>query len=149
MLFRSRITPPDSFAAMVYGVYDPETRELVYVNAGHQPTPMIVRKKDGGVEHEEKAGGLVAGFVPDTPYEEMRFHFEHGDRLVLCTDGITERKNPAGELFGLDRLKELLTAAMSEPIEKLPGLILDRVAEHRDDMPQRDDETILTMEVVG
>ncbi|MEF8787744.1 MAG: SpoIIE family protein phosphatase [Planctomycetota bacterium] len=143
-----RITPPDSFAAMIYGVYDPETRTLTYVNAGHQPTPMLVRAEDGAVEHEPQAGGLAAGFVPDTPYEEMQFTFEPGDRLVLCTDGITERKNPQGEMFGLDRLKELLSSSVSEPIDSLPGTILDRVAEHRDDMPQRDDETILTMEVL-
>ena len=143
-----RITPPDSFAAIVYGVYDPETRTLTYVNAGHQPTPMVVRTNDGAVEHEPESGGLAAGFVADTPYEEMRFQLNPGDRLVLCTDGITERKSPEGELFGLGRLKELLADAISEPVEKLPAIILDRVAEHRADLPQKDDETILAMEVI-
>jgi len=143
-----RVIPSDSFAAVVYGVYDPETRLFTYVNAGHQPTPMIVRSKDGRIEHEQQAGGLAVGFVPDTPYEEMQYQLEPGDRLVLCTDGITERRNPQGELFGIERLQKLLSETASEPIEKLPGIILERVAEHRDDLPQRDDETILAMEVL-
>ncbi len=144
-----RITPTDSFAAIVVAVYDAPARRLTYTNAGHQPLPLLVRANGGGVEPLEGAVGLVNGITPECVYEQCEVELAPGDRFVLCTDGIIESVNAAGELFGLQRLRALLEDSAGLPASELPAGILSAVAAHTGDTPQMDDQTVLVLEVLG
>lgn len=142
-----QITPVDSFAALIFGVYDLETGTVSYANAGHQPLPLVVRS-DGRAQQPDATTGLVAGLRPNAQYEENRVELAQGDKLVLCTDGITESENENGELFSLGRLTDVLAEGAGRPAAEVPEMILQAVARHTGDTPQRDDQTVLVIEVL-
>jgi serine phosphatase RsbU (regulator of sigma subunit) len=144
-----QFTPPDSFAAVLFALYDVEARTLCYVNAGHQPLPLLLRPGNPGIQELDGETGLVAGISRGFDYQAHCARLEPGDRLVFCTDGIIERMNERQEVFGIGRLRELLVQRSDLPAAALPDLILRAVAEHGGDVPQEDDQTVLVMEVLG
>ncbi len=97
-------TSAEKFATFYFGVYDASTGSLNYTNAGHPP-PILIR--DGQALRLE-TNGMVVGAFPFAEYGESRIDLESGDLLVCFTDGITEPENEYGEMFGEDRLIELL-----------------------------------------
>ncbi|HEX2254975.1 MAG TPA: PP2C family protein-serine/threonine phosphatase [Thermoanaerobaculia bacterium] len=96
------------FVTFFYAVLDPAIGRLAYTNAGHVP-PVLVRA-DGRVERLEAGGGALARLLAGTPFRDEVTHLVPGDRLVLVTDGVTEAQDGSGELFGEERLLELLRA---------------------------------------
>jgi sigma-B regulation protein RsbU (phosphoserine phosphatase) len=97
-------TAPEKYATFYFAVYDETTHSLTYTNAGHL-APMLLR--GGGVETLDSTGTVVGAF-PFAHYEEKSILLEHGDILVAYTDGIVEPENAYGEMFGEDRLRDLL-----------------------------------------
>ncbi|HEX5229984.1 MAG TPA: PP2C family protein-serine/threonine phosphatase [Bryobacteraceae bacterium] len=131
------------YATVFYGVFEPATRILRYVNAGHQP-PMIVRR-DGTVTWLE-TGGAPVGLFADWTYEEGVVRLEPGDVLVACTDGITEAADAAGEDWGVDGLQRAVEdcrdAIAGEMVQAIFGS-LDQFMQGR----QSDDATVLALRV--
>ena len=80
--------------------------------------------------------------VVDRPYEEAVVKLEPGDTWVLFTDGVTEARNPAGDLYGADRLREAVGTAPADA-ESLGKLVLDDVRRFAAGRPQGDDLTIV------
>jgi serine phosphatase RsbU (regulator of sigma subunit) len=144
----SELTPSDSFAAIIYAVYDIESHMLYYTNAGHNPLPMVVRAADGSIDTLSGANGVIAGVSEQVEYEETDVRLEPGDKLVLCTDGIIEGMDEDGELFGTARLHDVLAPLADRPALVVPDYILRALADHVGDAPQGDDLTILVMEVL-
>ncbi len=72
-------------------------------NAGH-PSPLL------NGEELQLDGALPLGLVAEAEYEAVRVRLAEGDRLSLYTDGLPEARNGAGELYGFDRVRDLLTA---------------------------------------
>ena len=93
------------FLSLFFGLYDVQSGELVYVNAGHNP-PYLIR---GGrrLETLEPTGPLVAVF-PEAEYREGRCRLDPDDLLFVFTDGVTEAHEGTHELFGEERLERLL-----------------------------------------
>ncbi len=89
------------FISFFYCTIDTDAGVIAYCNAGHYP-PVLVRAS-GAVERLS-AGGPVLGVFPEATYLPGDAVIEHGDRIVLYTDGITEARNEADEEFGEDRL---------------------------------------------
>jgi len=97
-------TAPEKYATFYFGLYEESTHSLQYTNAGHLAPVML---RDGEVHCLESTGTVVGAF-PFARYEERSVPMEHGDILVAYTDGVVEPENPYGEMFGEDRLKDLL-----------------------------------------
>ena len=97
------VTPTALFATLFFGVLDLSMGTLEYVNAGHH-YPFRVRA-DGEVE-DLAEGGTVLGLVEGARYRPGFLDIETGDLLVLYSDGVTDRTNRGGELYGIERLKE-------------------------------------------
>lgn len=95
------------FATMFLGVYHPEKRTLQYTNAGHC-FPILVRA-NGQIETLD-VGGCFLGIMEHIEYEQDHVQLEAGDMLVIYTDGVTDAQNPQQQLFGGDRLLEIITA---------------------------------------
>ncbi len=142
-----RLTPPDSFAAVVFAVYDSKRRALSLANAGHTPVPIVVRARTGEVEARREPVGLLCGVEADTEYETAETSLEPHDKLVLCTDGIVDSVNPDGSRFGIERFQNLLRAHAQLPARRLRDFIVDAVAAHVADAAQSDDETFVIVEV--
>ena len=89
------------FVTFFYAILDIEKHALVYENAGH--CPGLLQRASGEVEYL-RGGGAVLGALPDWVYQDYTAQLQPGDKLLLCTDGITEAENAQLEEFGEDRL---------------------------------------------
>jgi len=99
---------PDRFVTALFGVLDVESRRFTYVNAGHNPA-LLLRAATGQFETLDATGPLLGTFET-AAYKERLVELRPGDVLVLYTDGITEAMDAAGELFGEERLREVILA---------------------------------------
>lgn len=88
------------FTTAVLGEYEPASRRLTYVNAGHNAP--ILRRENGTLEKLE-SGGLPLGIKVDAAYETASLELRPGDALILFTDGVIEAFNESGEEFGNER----------------------------------------------
>ncbi|GGG99881.1 hypothetical protein GCM10011586_14330 [Silvibacterium dinghuense] len=136
------------YATFFFAAYDPETRRLDCVNAGHNP-PLIIRRNDDGPHTviRLEAGGPVVGLLPAAPYVEQAVTLEPGDLVLLYTDGISEAMTPEDEEWGEDRL----IAAADCCWDKDADEILDHLFRDADAFtrgaPQHDDMTLLVLKL--
>ena len=138
------------YATFFYGRYDPATRVLDYVNAGHNP-PMVFRnwgrgsfKEDGlGEVIRLETGGPVIGLLPAWTYEQGSVTLQPGDVFVSFTDGISEAMNGAMEEWGEERLIATVTPACGQPLDDLIACIMAEADAHTGTAPQHDDMTLV------
>ncbi len=134
-----------TFVTAFYGIYDPATRQLRFANAGHNP-PRLKRGKGGPNGIVEGAANLPLGIDPDEVYVDDVQTLQPGDILVLYTDGITEARSHDGELFGTERLDEVIADSEHSSQELIDETLIrvERFANYR--APQ-DDRTMLVIQV--
>lgn len=130
------------FATLFFGVLDPETGNLVYINGGHCP-PMII-SSTCDVKTRLEATGAAVGIFPGSEFEIGQAHLEHGDILLAYTDGITDARNPDGKLFGEARLLELLNPP-APSVKALLDRIENALHNYISDAVQFDDITMLAI----
>jgi serine phosphatase RsbU (regulator of sigma subunit)/pSer/pThr/pTyr-binding forkhead associated (FHA) protein len=130
------------FVTFVLCMVDTRNHEVVLANAGHA-SPSI-RRADGTVERfDQDIAGPAIGIIEDYPYQAETRKLEPGDMVLITTDGVEEAMNPAGDLYGTDRVLELVKNGPAEA-EKLGKLLLADVRRHAAGHPQSDDITIMT-----
>ncbi|HLJ22562.1 MAG TPA: SpoIIE family protein phosphatase [Candidatus Acidoferrales bacterium] len=100
-LFRN--TTDERYATVFFGIYDTETRQLHYTNAGHLPPVYI----SGSGSRRLETGGMVVGLFDDVPFQQGAVEIEHGGMLVAYSDGLIEPENVYGEEFGTERLVDV------------------------------------------
>ena len=118
-------TSPEKYATFYFALYDDLTRTLTYTNAGHLP-PILVH--NGGAELLEVTGTVVGAF-PFADYEEKQVQIESGDLLVAYTDGIVEPENEYGEMFGEQRLTDLLVKNADRDSPEIIARVMEAVAQ--------------------
>ena len=133
--------PSNRLITLFYAELDPETGDLLYVNAGHNP-PLLVGK---GAVSRLRSTGLVLGVVPKENYEARATRLESGDRLVLYTDGVTEAFNRRDEEYGEERLVGFLAARRDLPGEALVSGLVENVIEFSSPVRPRDDMTVMVV----
>jgi serine phosphatase RsbU (regulator of sigma subunit) len=134
----------DMFVTAFFGVFEPQTRCLRYVRAGHDE-PILVRQ-NGDAEFLGGRGrflGLWPEFEP--VFEEKQVIFETGDCLVIYSDGVTDMRNPSNETFGRDRLKRLVRTIRLYDAERIAKSIYSGVQQHRDHAEAFDDFTLVVI----
>ena len=150
--FLHRSTGSNSYATFFYAQLDEATRQLRYVNAGHNP-PYLLRPATGGAPasqpeiRELSIGGTVLGLFPQMTYEEATVDLQSGDVLVAFTDGVTEALNTTEEEFGEDRLKDLLRGVIHLPAAEISARISECLRGWIKDTAQYDDLTFVVMKV--
>jgi sigma-B regulation protein RsbU (phosphoserine phosphatase) len=128
----------DKFVTMIVAVVDPQSHELMLVNAGHM-APLLRRGGDGNVELiGEDAAGLPLGVAEDYQYELHTRTLEPGDLVTIFTDGFSEAMNSSRELYGLERLTQQISRPAVSVVD-LGELILDDVRRFVDGFAQSDD----------
>ncbi|MFE9251216.1 PP2C family protein-serine/threonine phosphatase [Streptomyces sp. NPDC007088] len=125
------------FATMFFGVLDPVTGNLVYINGGHNP-PVLMSGSGGEPQLLEPTGPAI-GVMPDVTFSLGYAHMSPGDTLFIYTDGVTEARSGTGSFFGEDLLVEQLTEATlhsEELLDHMDGALSDFVgtAEQSDDI---------------
>lgn len=129
------------FTTLFFGMLNDEDRSLTYVNAGHNP-PMIFRSHDRTVERLPPTG-LVLGVMENQEYESKKVTIGKGDVLVMYTDGVTESINTREELFGENRLVEIIRTYAHLSAQEILEQVLLSVKQFTGGMPQFDDITLL------
>lgn len=98
----------DKFVTLLCLILDPPTGQVEIVNAGHMAP--IWLKQDGSVEQPgDEVAGVPIGILDDFEYDLASIELAKGDRLILYTDGINEAPSAQGEMFGIQRLQQLVT----------------------------------------
>ena len=131
------------FVTVLYAVYDPETGEFTYASGGHD-APLLVHS-DGSSELLPLTGGIVLGIVPDLAYGQKSVVLDHGETLVLYTDGVTEAMNGEGEQFGIERLRKVFTGRAPKDANEAAHKVFEAVNTFADGAAQSDDITCLTL----
>ncbi len=131
------------YATLFLARYEPATRTLRWVNAGHNPGLLLSGE---GLTLLE-SGGVPVGMLPGVTHPEERTSLAPGDLLVLYSDGITEANDPAEEEFGMERLTRLVRRGVSLPAAQLSASIFDEVSRFAAGQPQYDDQTVLLARV--
>jgi len=140
-------SPTHFFASLFYAEYEPATRVLKYVNAGHNP-PLVVRFQDSSCEvFQLNSKAIPVGIAADAQFGSTVFQLEIGDLLVAYTDGITEAENRSGEQWGQRRLEAALCSRRGATSEQVIESILDQISSFTSGQPQRDDMTLVVMSV--
>jgi sigma-B regulation protein RsbU (phosphoserine phosphatase) len=132
-------TSPEKYATFFFGLYDDETGVLDYTNAGHLP-PILLR---AGETQRLDVNGTVVGAFPGVEYGQSALQLQSGDLLVMFTDGLTEPENVYGEMFGEERLIELLKATAGRPDADIVNAISDAVQAWTATPELQDDLTLL------
>ena len=139
-------TEESAFITFFYSVLDTRTGDLVYVNAGHNP-PCILRK-NGHRDYLDR-GGLIVGIMPGSEYEEGRTTLNPGDDLVLYTDGITEAENTEDEMFGEERLEQLLIEHRHSSAREIEERVYSNIREFAAGTSQTDDLTMVIVKMTA
>lgn len=140
-------SPTAFFASLFYAEYEPRSRMLQYVNAGHNP-PIIVRPQAESCEvFHLRAEAVPIGMFADTQFAATEFQLAKDDILVAYTDGITEAANTSGDLWGLERLESLSRSCNRRAPNEIVERILAEVTDFANGEPQRDDATLVVMKV--
>ncbi|HMS16249.1 MAG TPA: SpoIIE family protein phosphatase [Planctomycetota bacterium] len=130
------------FATALCVAYDQSTREIQYASAGHWPALLL--KPDTGEFFETERMGIPLGIFDGTVYETNRLLLPEGTLMILYTDGIVEARNPLGEQYGLDRLKQVVLAGRGQSVKDLTQGLLHSVGQHcLDSSYSRDDIAIM------
>ena len=127
------------YATMFFGTLD-QDGHLEFINAGH-PSPFLIRR--GVAEEAFTEGSYPVGLVPEAEYTAACLKLEPGDTLLLFSDGVTEAMDPDEQMFGIPRLKQLLTGLTECPLEQIQKCVLEAVENFARGAHQADDLTLL------
>jgi len=139
-----QVSPPGLFASLFYAVLDLGSGVIEYVNAGHH-YPFVLPARGGEVELSE--GGTVLGLLEDACYTSGSLRLFPADVMVLYSDGITERGNPEGDLYGLPRLVQAARRSRRDPARIAVYSILGDLQGWSRGTPAEDDATLIVARI--
>jgi sigma-B regulation protein RsbU (phosphoserine phosphatase) len=133
------------FVSLIYAVWDDRNRTLQVANSG---LPRPIYYHDGTIEIIE-ATGLPLGLFDEADYDELSFRAKPGDMFVFFSDGILDASNKAEELFGRERVGEIVAANPNASADEVVKLLFKAVAEHASGEEAFDDQTVVAIRVKG
>ncbi len=113
-----------------------------YINAGHNP-PILLRT-DGTIE-TLTTRSVVLGAFDFAQYQPLQTRLDPGDVVIMYTDGVTEAVNAANEMYGEERLTQLVRRHTGLPAEEIKSMILEDVITFTSGLPQGDDITLIVL----
>jgi sigma-B regulation protein RsbU (phosphoserine phosphatase) len=129
----------EKFITFFIAHYNAHTRDLTYVNAGHNHPILTNGRK---VEMLDK-GCIGLGMLDELPFIDVgRIHLKPNTTLLLYTDGVVELENSEGEHFGTDRLVKMLHSYYPLKMEDLNSLIFSKLDEWKGELPLVDDTAV-------
>jgi serine phosphatase RsbU (regulator of sigma subunit) len=135
-------TPRSVFLTLFIGILEKNGRTLRYVNAGHNPQFVL---RPGGEIVALSSTGLPIALFAGHAYAEAAVDLEQGDLLFFYTDGLVESENPAGEMFGAERLQSVLRTANTEGVDAILQHVEGTVRAFRGGTEALDDATLMAL----
>jgi sigma-B regulation protein RsbU (phosphoserine phosphatase) len=128
------------FVSVFYGELE-ANGNFLFVNAGHQPPLLFLEYQVVPLT----TGGTVIGPLPEVQFKRGYVHIDRGSILLMCTDGIVERRNPAGEFYGEERLRLLVSSMRDATAQKVLDKIFEDVFAWGHQSPWEDDATVVVV----
>ncbi|MCP4147198.1 MAG: SpoIIE family protein phosphatase [bacterium] len=141
--------PRNVFITIIYGIFDLKEKVLTFASAGHNPL-ILLRHSKGKTEMVNPRGialGLNHGKKYKSIIEEQCIPIEEGDLFVFYTDGVSESMNMQQEIFGEERLCEVIEKSANLPPRAIQRYIMEAVATFSGKAPQHDDFTMVVVKV--
>lgn len=134
------------FVTLLYGILDWKSLSFYYANAGHLP-PLLFRAARCIFE-EEPPNGIALGVTNDAEYEECCIKFAPGDMAIFYTDGVTEAMNNREEVYGLDRMIEVIKKNNQDTIKDILKKMLIDISDFSQSREQHDDITLIIIKAL-
>ena len=131
------------YVTMLFALWNDDSRTLQVANSG-AVQPILCRQ---GHSSTVRAEGFPLGLFPNASYDELNVATEPGDTIVFVSDGILDAENAQREMYGQERLAELLCSRASEPAQEIADAILNDVSRFQGEQERFDDETIIVLRV--
>ena len=131
------------FVTMFYAIYNIKTGIVTYCNGGHNP-PFLLHD-NGMTEELPVSENVIVGALKGIVFKENTLQLEHGDTLVMFTDGVTEALNPAKKEFGTSRLDQILRSMGGKSCQQIVESVRAGIADHVGEAEQSDDITMLVV----
>lgn len=131
------------FVTLLYGIIDEKAHAFRFANAGHE-YPLLLRSANCQLE-EEKESGVALGIVEDTSYIERCIEFSPSDAAIFYTDGVTEALNDEGEMYGEDRLLNVIRNNCKLNAKDLIERIFNDILNFCNGTEQHDDITLIAL----
>ena len=131
----------DKYFTIFYGVFNKNTYEFKYSNAGHNCLP--IKYNEMGLEMLEIKGFPMTLLFDEVYYSENSIKLTKGDRLLFYTDGITEAKDKTGEEFGMEGLLSVIETSDYDILNEINNRIIDHSWGE-----QNDDFALVLMEIL-
>jgi len=139
----SRESVNSMFVTIFYGIYDIRTGEVTYTNAGHNPPYLM--KADGNIQELPLSKDIIAGVFSDFQFTEDTIRLEHGDTLLLFTDGVTEAIDSETKEYGLEKLEKILHQNVKLSCKEIIDSVKADVTAFAGEAEQSDDITLLAL----
>lgn len=137
-----KTVPDNRFVTFFYGVLDPASHTLIYVNAGQTP-PYLVRAS-GGLDQLNQSGPPL-GLIDLSTYSPHTLTMEPGDILVCYSDGVSEASSPEGDQFGEERLAALVGKERTRTPTDIVRVVTEAMAAHGAGRTYGDDVTLVVL----
>jgi serine phosphatase RsbU (regulator of sigma subunit) len=141
----TRLQKSTQFVTVLYGILDLQTNEFSYTRAGHEP-PLILHS-DGTVERLPHGPGMAIGLWDSIQLDERTVQLLSGDTLLLYTDGMTDCRDPKGDLFGLERIKSTLSGLKGRAAAQVCNRLLSSLKNFQAGSKQDDDVTLVAVQI--
>ena len=137
------------FMTLFFAAFDADNRRIRWVRAGHDPAIVFDKHNDA---FDELAGrGLPLGVLKHFDYEECEQDLRPGQIIVIGTDGIWEARNKQGDMFGKDRLKEIIRTRAEDSAQEIMDRVFSELADFSRPVACRlaDDITMVVIKIEG
>ena len=135
------------FVTAWMGMLNTKTGVVTFANAGHNPP--VVKHADGSVEYLKSRAGFVLAGMEGIRYRKNELQLQPGDKIYLYTDGVTEATDANEQLYGEERLLNILNSIETSGVENICTKIKEDVDLFVGEAPQFDDITMLCLEYKG
>jgi serine phosphatase RsbU (regulator of sigma subunit) len=142
-----KTVPDNRFVTFFYGVLDPRTHSMTYVNAGQCP-PCIVRSGGGGIEPLGQSGPPL-GLLLESTYKPYTIEMRPGDVLLCYSDGVSEARGTNDEEFGEERLGALVSRECARGPQDIVRVVTEAMASHCAGLSYQDDVTLVVLKRIS
>jgi len=130
------------FATLFFGVLDPESGRLVYINGGHEA---VFVTDQNGVRERLVPTGPAVGTIPEAKFATREIQLQPNEILFAYTDGVIDARTPTGERFTKKRLNALMAQPADSALDLMQRIATSLFA-HIGKAPQEDDITMLSIQ---
>jgi len=135
------------FITACCGIFNFQTGEFIYSNAGHNPP--LTNAIKGSFEFMQVPKSIVLGYIKNAKYSSLKLQLKPGDSVFLYTDGVTEAENQKRDLFSDEKLLKLLATSGEVCAQKMVELVKAEIEIFSEGVEQSDDITMLSLSYIS